>query len=138
VSFSPFDHILNSSYSLFKTFLGGHDVRYAGLDIAEHILARLDGKELFKKYVVFLIQVAHFDNEYSLAYSHAEIAVAAVLVASDIFAASPRDLIPTAWLTERAAQSSEILQIIAERYQRLGTGRAEPSSPANVDAEGLY
>ena len=96
-------------------------------------MARLDGNKVFKRYVTFLVQLAHFDNDFSSAHSHSEIAVAAVLVACDLFESSPLDLIPTAWLSERAARSAEMLQIIAARHLLLGVGHSAPSSPTNVD-----
>jgi hypothetical protein len=96
-------------------------------------LARLNGNKVFKRYVTLLVQLAHFDNEFSSAHSHSEIAVAAVLGACDFFESSPLDLIPAAWLTERSARSTEMLQIIAARHLLFGGGRSEPSSPTNVD-----
>jgi hypothetical protein len=103
--------------------------------MVEHILARLDGNKLFKRYVTLLVQLAHFDNKFSSAHSHSEIAGAAILVACDFFGLSPLDLLSTAWLTERAARSAETLQIIAARHHLLGVGHSVPSSPRNVDAE---
>ena len=96
-------------------------------------MARLEGNELFKRYVTFLAQVAHFDNAFSSAHSHAEIAVAAVLVACDVFESSPLDLVPSDWLTVRAAQSAEMLLSIAARHQLMGAGQSAPSSPTNVN-----
>jgi hypothetical protein len=103
------------------------------LDIAEHILERLDGNELFKRNVTLLVQIAHFDNEFSSAHSHAEIAVVAILLTCDLFESSPLDLIPTAWLTDRAALSAEMLQIIAARHEQEGASNSDSSSPTNVD-----
>ena len=87
-----------------------------GLDIAEQIMEPIQGNCAFKKYVIFFVQLAHFEGEMVSSFSYAEIAVAAILLTSDLFQdAAIVNTVPEVLLSERVSQAAEFLGRLASR-----------------------
>jgi hypothetical protein len=108
------------------------DPLLTGLDIAEHLLEKLKGRGSFKKYVSFLVQLAHFDRDMFSKSTYQEMAVAAILVACELFQdTSLSSIIPEFMLTERSEQAAAMLGQVAARK---GIKRPQPAAGGGKQA----
>jgi hypothetical protein len=106
----------------------------AGIDVAEQILKRLDGRGRIKKYVLFLVQFAHFQNEMVSKFTYPEIAVAAILKTSDLFQDPVvASIIPAVLHSDRALKGAETLELLASQKGINGFQPTQQSkSPTDV------
>jgi hypothetical protein len=91
--------------------------RSTGLDIVEVILENYDGMPSLKRYSSFLVQISHFDTDMATRFSYAEIAAAAILLASNLLPdRAAAQLLPSSLRTNRTTLATAVLQQVASRH----------------------
>jgi hypothetical protein len=81
-----------------------------GIDFAECILKNFNGRQGIRRYVVFLVQIAHFETKMVSTFSYSEIAVSAILLTF-----GDSSIIPHSMLSKRTTEAAIMLQRLAER-----------------------
>jgi hypothetical protein len=91
------------------------------------ILEKYEGRPSIERHASFLVQISHFDPVMASSFSYAEIAAAAILVASSDLADARQ--LPASLLTDRNAQAAAMLRQVSTQMG-LELFQTTPGAPS--------